>query len=112
MSKLLTSLCVRSAGLFVLILPLLTTAQPAGTLDPSFGNAGRYVQDFGFQDNLTHIAVQPADQKVVTVGTALTPAFAGQLLVIRLLTDGTPDSTFNGTGVLTVPDSTESYAYR
>ncbi|MFZ7123510.1 MAG: hypothetical protein ACO1HA_07210 [Bacteroidota bacterium] len=112
MSLFATSLRIRLAGLFALILPLLSAAQPAGTLDPSFGNAGRFVQDFGFQDNLTHIAVQPQDQKVVTVGTALTPAFAGQLLVIRLLPNGTPDSTFNGTGVIIVPDFTESYAYR
>ncbi len=114
MSQFATSLRIRLAGLFVvaLILPLLTSAQPAGTLDPSFADAGRFVRDFGFQDNLTHVVVQPADQKVVAVGTALTAAFAGQLLIIRLLPDGTPDSTFNGNGVVLVPDFQESYAYR
>jgi len=83
----------------------------AGSLDASFATAGQYVEDFGAQDNLTKVRVQPADQKIVAVGTALSPGFAGQLLVVRLLPDGTPDTSFNGTGTLVVTAFTESYAY-
>lgn len=83
----------------------------AGSLDASFATAGKYVQDFGAQDNLTKVRVQPADQKIVAVGTALSPAFAGQLLVMRLNPDGTLDNTFNGTGTLLITAFNESYAY-
>lgn len=85
-------------------------AQP-GSLDPAFATAGKHVQDFGFQDNLTKVRVQPWDQKIVAVGTALSPAFAGQLLVLRLLPNGTPDPDFGTNGSLLITDFNESYAY-
>lgn len=81
-----------------------------GSLDPTFATAGQYVQDFGAQDNLTKVRVQD-DGKIVAVGTALSPGFAGQLLVIRLNPDGTLDNTFNGTGTLVITAFNESYAY-
>lgn len=93
---------------------LLATTSPvlaqAGTLDVGFATAGMYVQDFGAQDNLTKLRVQ-ADQKIVAVGTALTPAFSGQLLVVRLNPDGSLDDTFNGTGTLMIGAFNESYGY-
>lgn len=82
----------------------------AGSLDPTFATAGQYVQDFGAQDNLTKVRVQD-DGKIVAVGTALSPGFAGQLLVIRLNPDGTLDNTFNGSGTLVITAYNESYAY-
>jgi uncharacterized delta-60 repeat protein len=85
-------------------------AQP-GSLDPAFATAGKYVQDFGFQDNLTKVRVQPWDQKIVAVGTAITPAFAGKLLVLRLLPGGSPDPGFGTNGSLIVTAFNESYAY-
>lgn len=87
-----------------------STFAQAGTLDAAFANTGKYVQDFGAQDNLTKVRVQ-ADQKIVAVGTALSQAFAGQLLVVRLNPDGTLDNTFNGTGTLVITAFNESYAY-
>lgn len=87
-----------------------STFAQAGTLDATFANAGKYVQDFGAQDNLTKVRVQ-ADQKIVAVGTALSQAFAGQLLVVRLNPDGTLDNTFNGSGTLVITAFNESYAY-
>lgn len=82
-----------------------------GSLDSDFATAGQYVQDFGAQDNLTKVRIQPGDQKIVAVGTALSPGFAGQLLVLRLNPDGTLDNTFNGTGTLVITAFNESYAY-
>ena len=58
-------------GLFLCQQPQAVRAQ-AGSLDPAFATAGKYVQDFGFQDNLTKVRIQPADQKIVAVGTAHT----------------------------------------
>lgn len=86
-------------------------AQTAGQLDNSFNSIGFTTYDYGFQDNLTDVTVQPADQKIVSCGTALTQAFAGQLLVQRHTTGGQPDLTFNSTGYLLVDKYTESYAY-
>lgn len=85
-------------------------AQP-GAIDPSFSNDGKVWYDFGFQDNITDITVQPADQKLVAVGTALSPAFAGQLLVLRLNPDGSPDTQFGTNGSVIITTFTESYAY-
>lgn len=97
-------------GLYTLFTTRSASAQ-AGALDPGFATGGKYVQDFGAQDNLTKVRIQPADQKIVAVGTALSPAFAGQLLVVRLNPDGMPDNTFNGTGTLVITAFNESYAY-
>lgn len=92
------------------ILGQCVSAQP-GTLDPTFAQDGQFIQDFGAQDNLTKVRVRQADQKIVAVGTALTPAFAGQLLVMRFLPDGTPDPDFSDDGVVLITDFNESYAY-
>jgi uncharacterized delta-60 repeat protein len=85
-------------------------AQNAGDLDLSFNTTGIFTQDFGFQDNITDVKIFP-DQKIVTCGTALSPAFAGQLLVMRQNPDGTLDESFNGTGSVVINTFTESYAY-
>ncbi|MBK8416084.1 MAG: hypothetical protein IPL22_17220 [Bacteroidetes bacterium] len=53
----------------------LSFAQNAGDLDTTFNSTGKYTYDYGFVDNATNVAVQPADQKIVVSGTALTPAF-------------------------------------
>ena len=89
----------------------VTFAQQDGDLDLTFADNGKFIHDFGFQDNLTKVRVQPWDQKIVAVGSALSQAFAGQLLVVRLLPDGTPDTGFDGDGFLTITTYTESYAY-
>lgn len=94
----------------LLVLGTLVKSQPAGSPDSSFNATGIYTYDFGAQDNLTDIKVQP-DQKIIACGTALSPAFAGRLLVMRQNTDGTPDLSFNGTGYVMVETYQESYAY-
>ena len=95
--------------LLALLLPVLSFAQNAGQFDLSFNATGYYSSNFGFHDNLTHILVQP-DQKTVSTGTALTAAYAGQLKVIRLNADGSPDAGFGNAGVFTytTPDA-ETY---
>lgn len=84
-------------------------AQP-GALDPTFATAGKYVQNFGANDNLTCVKVQP-DGKVLAAGTAIDANFSGKLLVVRLNPDGTADSGFDGDGTLTINAFNESYAY-
>ncbi len=80
--------------------------------DSTFNTDGIYQQDFGFQDNLTAVTVQPLDNKIIAVGTAINQTtFGGKLLVLRLLSDGTPDLTFNTTGSVVIEAYNESYAY-
>lgn len=97
-----------SVVLFMAARPV--SAQTAGQLDHTFNSTGLYVHDFGFQDNLTDVIVQP-DQKILSCGTALTPAFAGRLLVLRQNADGTPDTGFGNGGSVIIESFTESYAY-
>ncbi|OWY20744.1 T9SS C-terminal target domain-containing protein [Sphingobacteriales bacterium UPWRP_1] len=85
-------------------------AQPAGSLDPSFNNTGYYIHDFGFQDNLNQIVLQP-DQKILATGVALTASFTGELKVLRLNTNGTPDMSFGTNGVFAYAGSGETYGY-
>lgn len=80
--------------------------------DSTFNTDGIYQQDFGFQDNLTAVTIQPQDNKIIAVGTAINQTtFGGKLLVIRLNADGTPDLSFNTTGSVIVNTYNESYAY-
>jgi uncharacterized delta-60 repeat protein len=101
----------RSISAALLTLCACTLFAQPGSLDTDFATAGKFIQDLGFQDNLTKVTVQPADQKIVAVGTALSQAFAGQLLVVRLHADGTPDTDFSDDGVVLITDFNESYAY-
>lgn len=60
-----------------------------GTLDPSFGTAGKIITPSGY----TAIADQP-DGKLVAVG-----ASNNDFLIVRFNPDGSLDKTFNGTGI-------------
>lgn len=88
----------------------ITFSQGVGDLDPSFANAGKYTEDFGFHDNLTDVK-ELANGKILTVGTAINSAFSGQLLIKRLNADGSSDNTFSDDGTVIINDYTESYAY-
>lgn len=86
-------------------------AQNAGDLDTTFNSTGKYTYDYGFVDNATDVAIQPADQKIVVAGTALTPSFSGQLMVTRILPNGSIDNGFGVNGSSIFTNFNESYAY-
>jgi uncharacterized delta-60 repeat protein len=67
-----------------------------GSLDTSFGGDGKVMRNLtpGW-DDASGIEIQ-ADGKLVTAGA--TGGFGGQLLVLRIEADGTPDTTFSGDG--------------
>src|SRR5262245_10406643 len=72
--------------------------KPGGTLDQSFGAAGKVVIDFGgaseeFQD----VAVQP-DGKVVAAGRVTAADGSSSGVLVRLNRDGTPDRGFGDHG--------------
>lgn len=101
------SVLVRRLGLlFILVTVLLMLIIPvafangSGGLDPTFGGDGVVTTsittgpDAGFA-----VAVQ-SDEKIVVAGTGvalLTP----QVALVRYNTDGSPDTTFDGDGVVT-----------
>ncbi|MBK7969629.1 MAG: hypothetical protein IPK08_12175 [Bacteroidetes bacterium] len=89
----------------------ISFAQNAGDLDTTFNSTGKYTYDYGFVDNATNVAVQPADQKIVVSGTALTPAFSGQFMVTRILPNGSIDNGFGVNGSMVFTNFNESYAY-
>ena len=65
----------------------------AGALNEKFGKAGVVILDFGGDDYLTQLSVDSMD-RLFAVGLNT----AGTLELSRLLPDGSPDVTFNGSG--------------
>lgn len=63
-----------------------------GVLDPTFGNGGLVVTDFGATDQAFAVAVQP-DGKIVTAGRR-----GSDSIVARYNQDGTPDAAFGTAG--------------
>lgn len=79
------------------------TAQQAGELDPSFG-VGGFVITQDLQGG-TNIAIMPDDRIVMVGGYS-------QFNIIRLMPEGTPDTTFGTTGVASVDFGLENdYPY-
>lgn len=68
---------------------------PDGSLDPTFGAAGKAVLPIGGDDEAAAIALQ-GDGKIVVAG--YTSVAGRDLLVARFTAAGVPDATFNGTG--------------
>lgn len=91
---------------------LLVRLLSNGSLDPSFGVGGVVEAEGGASSpRFEALALQP-DGKILGVGGGWVSA-EYRPLVARFLTDGTPDSSFNGTGFyfapLTNPGSQEQY---
>jgi uncharacterized delta-60 repeat protein len=77
-----------------------------GSLDPSFGaGTGTVLVPFDLggnnSDTAGAVALQP-DGKILVAGWATVATFTYDFAVVRLLPDGTRDTTFNSTGRVTV----------
>lgn len=75
-----------------------------GDLDPSFDTDGKVATDFG--SNLLEVATDVTvqeDGKIVVVGRADTASGGVDWGVARYNSDGTPDTTFSGDGVVMTP---------
>lgn len=81
----------------------VTRLNPDGSLDNTFGNAGKQLVDFGVKNqNLMAVAVQP-DGKIVLAGVAAFVGVTGNdICVARLNINGTLDSTFGTNGMKTI----------
>ena len=70
---------------------LVTRLLPDGTPDNGFGVSGAQTLEYGGDDSLQDVVVQP-DNKIVTVGQG---GVANDLVVTRLIATGLPDGAFN-----------------
>lgn len=75
----------------------------SGSLDTTFNTTGMATVSTGNTDqgspHTVGVAVQPADQKIVVVGTSTQGLTSGSgFQVSRLTTGGQPDASFNGSG--------------
>lgn len=85
-------------------------AQAPGTLDITFNNDGIYTIDFGNNDNMNDVKIQP-NQQIVCTGVALSSAYTGTLKVFRLNPNGTLDNGFGVNGVFSFLTGTETYGF-
>jgi uncharacterized delta-60 repeat protein len=77
-----------------------------GTLDTTFGSAGKVITHIGNQnDRIFAIQIQP-DGKIVTAGTMnsqISNSLGGQFAITRYNADGTIDTSFGTDGIATLP---------
>lgn len=82
-----------------------------GSLDTMFGNSGTVYSGFGGAQERGHAVAVQADGKIVAVGD-FSPSYPSYLfLIARFNTDGTLDTSFNGTGFDTVDFGAYDSAY-
>jgi uncharacterized delta-60 repeat protein len=80
----------------------LAAVKPDGTLDPSFNGSGKLEFDPGSDGGeASSVAVQP-DGKIVAGGYLTHTASVGDMIVVRFNTDGAPDNSFSGDGIVQV----------
>ncbi len=74
---------------------------PAGTLDPSFGTAGRVTSDVGGNDFAPHVILQP-DGRIIAVGRSevIGNTHVRDSAMVRYNFDGTLDATFGTGGIV------------
>ena len=92
-------------SLFIFLLmgcSIFSIAQPAGSLDISFGNGGKVVSSFSTGIEEAKAVVLQEDGKIVVAGFAQFAATGKDYLVARYLTDGALDNTFGTNGVWTM----------
>ena len=77
-------------------------AQPAGSLDVSFGTGGKVVSNFSaIAEEAKAVSLQ-ADGKILIAGFAQFAATGKDFLVVRYLSDGTLDLSFGNNGMWTL----------
>src|SRR5215813_12536747 len=91
---------VRLVALCLILIAQFSSAQTAGTLDPTFGTGGRVTTFFGgdgLNGDDAHAAVVQKDGKLVVGGSTTNLDDTTDFGLVRYNSNGTLDSTF-GTG--------------
>ncbi len=87
--------------ILIMLITLNVLAQPAGTLDPTFGNAGKVVTSISTgQDKAYGIVIQ-SDGKTIVAGNSTSTLTGKDFAVVRYNTDGSLDNTFGNNGIVT-----------
>jgi uncharacterized delta-60 repeat protein len=73
-----------------------------GSPDATFDGDGIFTITPGLWASFRSVVIQP-DGKIVLGGQRANPVGGGELLLVRLLPNGTPDNSFDGDGILTIP---------
>jgi uncharacterized delta-60 repeat protein len=84
---------------------------PDGSLDTSFGGTGKIlIPASEVSDNASSVAIQP-NGKIVVAGSSGRFNIGSDFAVVRLNPNGSPDTSFNGTGkIITSVDNDFEYA--
>lgn len=88
----------RLSFLFLLVFSTPLFSQPA-MLDSTFGNNGVVITNIASADYISSVVIQ-SDGNIVAVGTILNGTNR-DFAVVRYLSDGSLDTTFNGNGITT-----------
>lgn len=88
------TLIVIVLAFFLSSVPKKIVQAAAGVLDPTFGNGGKVITDFGGDEDVSTTLIQP-DGKIVAIGSAVS---GNGFTVARYNTDGTLDLTFGSAG--------------
>jgi uncharacterized delta-60 repeat protein len=75
-------------------------AQTAGSLDPSFGTAGKVQLDLGGIDSKAYAVSLQSDGYILVSGYSTSAIYGKDFTIIRLDTDGNLDLTFGDNGVV------------
>ena len=81
------------------ILPVVAS-QAAGNLDPSFGDKGVVITDFGIADDEASALAVQADGKILLAGFS-SNSVQKDIAIARYLSDGKLDQSFHATGYVT-----------
>lgn len=103
-------IAMRTAILALPILSLLTARSAlaqSGALDPTFGTSGIAVIPVGTGDDFGKGMAIQADDRIVIAGYSTTTNAPDDMSFIRLNTDGTLDTSLNGTGKVIFSASTD-----
>ncbi len=86
------------------------TAQPAGSLDPTFADNGKFVLNNQNLDLFTDVEIQN-DGKIVAIGITYNTAWVASAQAIRFMSDGTIDQSFATNGIFTYSLNFEANVY-
>jgi uncharacterized delta-60 repeat protein len=73
-----------------------------GALDPTFGTGGKLTTKVGDFDAAANQVLVQADGKIVAAGHTSTSGGGFKFALVRYNNDGSLDTTFNGTGIVTI----------
>jgi uncharacterized delta-60 repeat protein len=96
-----TKSLVKTSFLFLLLFAFLPLfASPPGTLDRSFDGDGKLTTEVGTDFSTAEALIQQSDGKLVVAGVSKDTFTNERFALVRYNVDGTPDTSFGGTGIV------------